>query len=75
MVKIISLSDNAYLLLKRAKRPGESFTKVVERTYGGNEKKKSLLDFAGCWVGSKEELDRIFEEVFELRHRKDRRFS
>ncbi|HLD05411.1 MAG TPA: antitoxin VapB family protein [Candidatus Nanoarchaeia archaeon] len=72
MVKIISLSDDAYLLLKREKRPGESFSMVVRRTHGG--KKDSLLKHAGWWHGSDEECDRIFKEIFERRHDVDRRF-
>lgn len=71
MVRVISLSDDAYLLLKRQKRPGESFSMVVRRISGG--KKESLLKHAGWWHGSKEELDRIFGEILERRHKVDRR--
>ncbi len=31
------------------------------------DKKKSLMDSAGKWVGSKEETDRIFKEIYEDR--------
>ena len=31
------------------------------------DKKKSLMDSAGKWVGSKEETDRIFKEIYKDR--------
>jgi len=45
--KTINLMDDAYEMLKRAKRKDESFSDVVRRlTRGGNE---TLLHLAGAW--------------------------
>ncbi|MBI1969821.1 antitoxin VapB family protein [Candidatus Woesearchaeota archaeon] len=69
MTRVISLSDDAYELLKKLKRPGESFSKVVLRTYKKEEvgKKWSILDFFGKWPGPKEELDMIERMIEEDR--------
>lgn len=56
MVKIISLSDSAYALLKRVK--GEhSFSEAVLATF--TPKKADLLEVFGKWPGSKKELTKI----------------
>ncbi|MEE8403457.1 MAG: antitoxin VapB family protein [Candidatus Hydrothermarchaeaceae archaeon] len=44
--KTISLSDGAYRILSAVKRPGESFSRVVERTLT----KKPLSSFVGAWA-------------------------
>ena len=60
MTKIVSLSQKAYEALKRLKRDGESFSDVVSRL-AGEEEPKSLLLFAGKWVG--DDLDAVFARV------------
>ncbi|MBD3283040.1 antitoxin [Candidatus Pacearchaeota archaeon] len=64
MTKVISLSDDAYNMLKDLKEEGESFSDVVRRIV---KKKQNLLDFAGCWKGDKEELDMIEKKIYEDR--------
>jgi predicted CopG family antitoxin len=44
--KTISLDEQAYNLLRKAKRPGESFSDVVKRIA---RPRPSLASFAGAW--------------------------
>ena len=60
MVKVISLSNEAYELLKKMKGK-RSFSEVVMEKLG--PRKPDIMDFCGKWAGSKEELDRIAEEL------------
>ncbi len=54
--KTISLSDDAYRILRLAKRPAESFSEVVARVL----KKKPLSSFAGAWSNlDDEKIDEI----------------
>nr|MDO8098544.1 antitoxin VapB family protein [Candidatus Njordarchaeota archaeon] len=64
MTKIVSLSEKAYESLKKLKRDGESFSDVVTRLTSGEEP-KSLLPFAGKWVG--DDLEKVFHRVMEDR--------
>lgn len=57
MTKVISLSDDAYDLLKAMKTEGESFSEVVRRI-----SHKDIFDFFGAWP-DKNELDRISKEL------------
>ncbi|MBI2575493.1 antitoxin VapB family protein [Candidatus Woesearchaeota archaeon] len=66
MTRVISLSDTAYESLKSLKNGSESFSEVVNRLTAP-AKKASLLDLAGKWSGSKEELDRIEKEIYASR--------
>ena len=66
MVKVISLSDRAYMELKASKGPGNSFSDTILKLLG-REKKVRLSSLAGTWPGSKEELDRIAKELEEER--------
>ena len=43
--KTISLGDSAYAKLRAAKRPGESFSDVIQRVLG--DRQPSFLDFRG----------------------------
>ncbi|MEK6987862.1 MAG: antitoxin VapB family protein [Candidatus Thermoplasmatota archaeon] len=43
--KTISLEDSAYAKLRAAKRPGESFSDVIQRVLG--DRQPSFLDFRG----------------------------
>lgn len=64
MTKVISLSEKAYQTLKGMKRPGESFSDVVLRV-AKDEKKKSLLEFSGKWVG--DDIEQVFSEIKKQR--------
>ncbi len=66
MTRVISLSDEAYGSLKSLKEEGESFSEVVNKLVAG-KKKGSIMDFAGKWVGSREELDKIEKMIYEDR--------
>lgn len=46
MVEVISLSEQAYLELKRTKRKGESYFDVVLRLSKGNQ--GSIAEFVGA---------------------------
>ena len=65
MVKIISLSDEAYKELKMMKREGESFSKVVKRVVA-KENTRTFLELAGAWKKDKE-IGKIFKKVLEER--------
>lgn len=58
MTKVISLSESAYAEMKAMKREDESFSDIVHRLTG-KARKKSLMDFFGCWQGNKNELEKI----------------
>ena len=64
MTKVISLSEKAYQTLRNMKQPGESFSDVVLRV-GSQEKKKSILEFAGTWKG--DDIDEVFAQVLKDR--------
>ena len=67
MTRVISISDSAYEELVSLKENNESFSKVVLKL-ASKEKKKSILEFAGKWNGSNEELDSIFKKILKERH-------
>lgn len=74
MTKVISLSNEAYLTLKKMKKPNESFSDVVMRI-ASKEKKKSILDFAGIWKGD-DDINEVFKTVLDDRERaKSREFD
>ncbi len=66
MTKVISLSEKAYVTLKKHKRPNESFSDVVMRI-AGQGTKKSILEFAGKWKGN--DIDEVFSHVKKERER------
>ncbi|MEK6850765.1 MAG: antitoxin VapB family protein [Nanoarchaeota archaeon] len=70
MVKVISLSDDAYNELKRLKGAG-SFSEIIIEIVK-EKKKDSLLEIAGTW--SKEDADKIKKEIYEDRKIPSRRF-
>jgi len=61
--KTISLEDSAYSRLKAVKRPGESFSDVVNRVLGSSE--PSFLDFRGLLHGGS--CDRLAETVARMK--------
>ena len=66
MTKVISLSEKAYATLRKLKRANESFSDVVLRM-ADQSNKKSVLDFAGAWVG--DDIDEVFAQVLKDRER------
>jgi predicted CopG family antitoxin len=66
MTKVISLSEKAYGTLKKLKRQDESFSDVVLRL-SGEEKRESILRFAGTWKG--DDIDEVFSTVIKDRKR------
>ena len=66
MVKIISLSEEAYSELKKLKGVN-SFSEVVLGLV--KPRKSSLLNLAGKWPGSKTELNNIKEDIKKERKR------
>jgi len=64
MTKVISLSEEAYKVLKRLKRRGESFSDVVIKITK-NMESRSLLEFAGAWTGN--DIDGVFEKILHER--------
>jgi predicted CopG family antitoxin len=72
MVNVISLSNKAYGILKSLKNGRESFSDVVLKLVS-KEKRTSLIEFAGIWKNMPE-MDKIFEEILNERHKiKDRK--
>lgn len=62
MTRVISLSDEAYGKLTAAKSEGESFSEVVKKL-SSLSGKRSIMDSAGKWAGSKEEVDKILKTI------------
>jgi len=67
--KNIAISEEAYQRLKALKRPGESFTEVIERV----TRSRGILDLTG--VLSKEQGRAVSEEVREMRERGSHRLQ
>ncbi len=65
MTKVISLSDQAYSVLKNMKKENQSFSDVVLSI--AREKNKDILTLAGSWQGNYEELDTIFDSILTER--------
>lgn len=65
MTKNISLADDAYDALRRAKRPGESFSDVARRL-ARESRRRSLVDFIGAWEED-DEVDGIFDDIARRR--------
>ncbi len=62
--KTISVSEDAYDLLKKMKLKGESFTETIRRLV----KRRRLTDCAGLWSDvPQEEMKAIRENIDELR--------
>ncbi len=63
--KTISLSERAYNLLKKEKREGESFSKVIERLISKKDNPWLLMQNKfdpELWVGLKENIKKIREK-------------
>ena len=61
-MKTVSFDDEAYNLLKGAKRsPSESFSDVVKREFGS---RRDLLDSAGAWAdASDDDIEQLRDET------------
>jgi len=64
--KTISVSEDAYELLKKMKLKGESFTETIRRL----AKRRRLADCAGLWSDvSDEEMEDYWSSIGDLRRR------
>jgi predicted CopG family antitoxin len=62
--KTISVSEDAYELLKKMKLKGESFTETIKRL----AKRRRLTDCAGLWSDvSEAEMEAIWESIDDLK--------
>ncbi len=62
VIKNIAITEEAYSLLLRHKRPHESFSEVIK---GHFKKKKHLADYAGIWANIHERRWKNFEKNIE----------
>jgi len=67
-VKTITIDMNAYELLARHKRPGQSFSKVIKEHFGGHKTAAALLRALPSLTVKEKTLDHIEAQVKE-RHR------
>jgi predicted CopG family antitoxin len=67
--KNIAISDEAYQRLKTLKRPGESFTEVIERM----TRSRGILELAGTL--SPRQAAQVKERVREIRDESSRRLQ
>jgi predicted CopG family antitoxin len=65
--KNIAISDEAYQRLKSLKKPGESFTEVIERM----TQSRGILELSG--ILSKQEALRVSEAIRETRRESSKR--
>lgn len=62
-VKTITITDLAYMRLRRLKRPGESFSDLVVRLTEG---RKSVMHLAGSWKAiPRKEFEQMLEALRE----------
>jgi len=71
MVKVISISDEAYNELRKIDEE-KSFSEIVIEIIR-EKKKKTLRELAGSW--SKEDAERIKKELYDERRISSRRFK
>lgn len=68
MVKVISLSDEAYRILKELKGNSKSFSDVVIEI-APQKKKRNIMEFAGAFKENADEWERIEKELYAERKR------
>ena len=66
MVKVVSLSNEAYDKLKRIKN-GKSFSEVVVELVECKNKKKDFMKFAGVFKENGDEWEKIMKKIYEDR--------
>lgn len=66
--KTISLSDEAYNVLKTNKLKGESFNDLILRIMSVPEQ-KDILKLKGNWKGSTEEVENILDLIYKNREK------
>ena len=69
MVKVISLSNEAYERLKVLKGEKSFSEVVVELIEEKKTKKKNIMDFFGIWSDRKEEVEKMKKMIEEDRKR------
>ncbi|MHA2298868.1 MAG: antitoxin VapB family protein [Candidatus Hodarchaeales archaeon] len=57
--KTITISEEAYNLLKSIKKDNESFTEVIKRICGPKKRKRNLLE----WLGKKNDLADLADAI------------
>lgn len=57
--KTITISEEAYNLLKESKKENESFTEVIKRVLKAKKKRKDFLD----WLSSNKDLTDLADSV------------
>ena len=57
--KTITISEEAYNLLKESKKENESFTEVIKRILKAKKKRKDFLD----WLSSNKDLTDLADSV------------
>ena len=67
--KTVALDPEAYEMLRRHRRAGETFSKTVKRLSGP---RRSILDYAGCWKDLPSEDFRKIQAYFAAGKRRDR---
>ncbi len=71
--KTVALDTEAYEMLRRQRRTGETFSEAVKRLSG---RRRSILAYAGIWKDiPTEELERIRSFLTEGRHRDRKRME
>ncbi|MBI2583172.1 MAG: antitoxin VapB family protein [Candidatus Aenigmarchaeota archaeon] len=65
MVKVISLSEEAYATLKSQKEKSDSFSDVVLRL-SKRERKDDIREVFGVWKGDRE-MGKIFKNILKER--------
>jgi predicted CopG family antitoxin len=71
--KTVALDDEAYEMLRRQRRAGETFSEAVKRLSG---RRRSILTYAGIWQDiPAEELERIKSFLSEGRRRDRKRME
>ena len=66
MVKVISLSNDAYAKLKALKKGSQSFSDVVVEVTS-NKKKRNIMDFAGAFADNAEHWEKMEKQIYEDR--------
>ncbi|QXJ35396.1 antitoxin VapB family protein [Saccharolobus shibatae] len=63
--KTITISEEAYRLLLKEKRDGESFSDVIVKLIKGNRRK--IMKYAGIWSDmNDEETNKLFKDLEKI---------